>query len=138
MFVLVDARKHVIDIFFELPLGLILLFNLDPQLLVLNDESLHLHPQISHNQLKVRLDPREVFNLLAHLSGLLFKRPRSLSIRLDVLLKLFNLVIQNKLKLLQLLSLQFQLSNPTVLIFNGGFPLTQLTPLASNRILMRL
>ncbi len=107
LFVFVDARKHVIDILLELPLDRILLLDFHPQFSVLKDESLHLHLQISYNQLKIRLDPREVFDLLAHLRGLLFQSPRSLSIRLDILLELLNLVIQHELKLLQLLGLQF-------------------------------
>jgi hypothetical protein len=81
------------DVVLELLLlGILSLQSGEEVFLLLNKPS-HLELQVLDNELHVRLDPREVLNLLFHLGGLLLQLRRHLVIGLHVFLELLDLVI---------------------------------------------
>lgn len=104
--IVIDALKHVANVVSEHTFKSVLLINFFPQSLALFSEAVHLELHVSYDKFKICLDPGEVFDLLIHLGGLLFQDADGLCVWLNVLLKLLDLVVQNKFKLLKLLSFQ--------------------------------
>ncbi len=137
LFVLVDTWQHVIDVLLELLFDRVLLFDLLSQFFILDDQAFHLHPEIGYNEFQVSHDSAEVLHLLAHLGCLLLESSSCLCVGLDVFLQFFDLVIQHKLELLELLSFELELRDSAIFVFDCGFALRQLRPLTCNCVFMR-
>ena len=80
------------------------------------------HSQIVHDQNQVLIDSIEVFLLRAHLICLFVKFLDLDLLRANVTLQLLDLVVENELKLFQLLNLLLKLPNLDILLIDRGNP----------------
>jgi hypothetical protein len=111
---------------FELPFGLFLSFQSLFESPLLSKQTPHAHPQIFDNQLQIIEHPREVGFFLLHFVGLIFQLVDGVSPRPNVPFEFFYFVIENKLELLELLSLLLQVVDALIFVPDSGLSLTQL------------